>query len=87
MARAWFKSGDLVTVSPRKIVGVGEDLVLIRSGTPPTEVTRVTGDPSIICIFLRYERIDMSLDRAMMPVVLYDGCEYTVLIGKLRLCE
>ena len=87
MSREKIHPGDLVWVVPRRIPELGNDLVLIRAGSPPTEIVRVTGDQKILCIFLRRQRIDISLDRAMLPIVLYDGCEYTVLIGAMRPCK
>jgi len=87
MSRERIRQGDLVWVTPRRAFGLSEDLILIRTGSPPTEVVRVNGDQKILCVFLRRQRIDFSLDRATFPIVLYDGCEYTILIGRVLLCK
>ena len=87
MARERIRPGDLVWVTPRRVSGLGDDLILIRTGGPPTEVVRATGDQCVLCVFLRRQRIEFSLDRAVFPIVLHEGSEFTILIGRMRLCK
>ena len=87
MPRERIRHGDLVWVTSRRIAGLGDDLILIRTGSPPTDVVRATGEQKLLCVFLRRQRIDFSLDRATFPIVLHEGCEYTILVGRMRLCK
>lgn len=87
MSREKIQPGDLIWVVPCHTPGMGNDLVLIHEGSTPSEIMRVPGDQKILCIFLRRQRIDISLDRAMLSIVLYDGSEYTVLIGAMKKCN
>lgn len=85
MARERILPGDLVWVVPKRVAGMGDTLILLRMGSNPTEVIQLTGQT--LTVFLRRERIDMAVNRAILPIVLLDGFEHTIIYGQMRLCK
>jgi hypothetical protein len=85
MARERILTGDLVWAVPKRIAGMGNTLILLRLGSPPSEVVQLS--TQALSVFLRRERIDMSVNRAIFPIILLDGCEYTIIHGHMRLCK
>jgi hypothetical protein len=86
MPRDSIKPGDLVWILPRRISGLGDEIILIKAGEVPPQLIRVEA-MDVLGVFLRRERIDMSINRAIMPIVLLDGHEHTLLIGRMRLAD
>jgi hypothetical protein len=85
MKRKEVREGDLVWVLPDHL-GSDQSSPMIAMKRRSASVDILQFSDRKLGIFLRREAFDLPNDSEVMPVVLVDGHEHTVLIGRLVRC-
>lgn len=85
MKRREVREGDLVWILPAHLGSDRSDpMILLKRKAPSVEIMQFNDRK--LGIFLRCEAFDFPNDSEIMPIVLVDGQEHTVLIGRLVGC-
>ena len=85
MVRREVSEGDLVWVLPDHLGSDrSEPMILMKRKHASVQILQFSDRK--LGIFLRCEAFDLPNDSEIMPVVLVDGYEHTVLIGRLVRC-